>query len=68
MEQKRKLIVHEDAKSPIAEAYRTLRTNINFAKIDGSLKTLAFTSAGPGEGKSVTVANTAVALAQAGKK
>lgn len=64
----RRLIVHEQAKSPIAEAYRSLRTNIQFSKADGEIKTLMFTSAGPGEGKSTTAANTAVALAQSGKK
>ena len=64
----RRLIVHEEAKSPIAEAYRTLRTNIQFSKTDGELQTIMFTSAGPGEGKSTTIANTAVALAQSGKK
>ncbi len=65
---KRRLIVQEDAKSPIAEAYRTLRTNIQFSKSDGELKAIMFTSAGPGEGKSTTIANTAVALAQSGKQ
>jgi len=64
----RRLIVHDDAKSPIAEAYRTLRTNIQFSKIDGELKSIMFTSTGPGEGKSTTVANAAVALAQSGKR
>lgn len=64
----RKLIVHEQPKSPSAEAYRTLRTNLQFAKVDGELKTIMYTSAGPGEGKSITIANTAVALAQSGKK
>ena len=64
---KRRLIVHEDAKSPISEAYRTLRTNIQFSKTDGELKSIMFTSSGPGEGKSTTIANTAVALAQSGK-
>lgn len=54
-------------KSPISEAFRTLRTNIQFSNIDGQLKTILFTSAGPGEGKSSTVANMAVALAQTGK-
>lgn len=68
MAQQRKLIVHEDAKSPIAEAYRTLRTNIQFSKVDGDLRTIMFTSAGPGEGKSTTAANTAVAISQTGKK
>jgi len=65
---KYKLIVHEQAKSPIAEAYRTLRTNIQFSKADGQLQTILFTSSGPGEGKSTTLANTAVALAQSGKQ
>jgi len=65
---KRRLIVHEEAKSPIAESYRTLRTNIQFSKTDGELQVIMFTSAGPGEGKSTTIANTAVALAQSGKQ
>ncbi len=65
---KYKLIVYEDAKSPIAEAYRTLRTNIQFSKTDSQLQTILFTSSGPGEGKSTTLANTAVALAQSGKR
>jgi len=65
---KHRLIVHEDAKSPVAEAYRTLRTNIQFSKTDSELKTIMFTSSGPGEGKSTTIANTAVALAQSGKQ
>ena len=65
---KYKLIVHEQAKSSISEAYRTLRTNIQFSKTDGQLQTILFTSSGPGEGKSTTLANTAVALAQSGKQ
>lgn len=64
----RKLIVHEQAKSPVSEAYRTLRTNLQFSKIHDDLKLVMFTSSGPGEGKSTTAANTAVALAQAGKR
>lgn len=63
----RKLIVHEDPKSPIAEAYRTLRTNLQFAKVDSELRTIMFTSSGPAEGKSTTIANVAVALAQSGR-
>ncbi|VBB09398.1 exopolysaccharide synthesis protein [Lucifera butyrica] len=62
-----KLIVHEDIKSPVSEAYRTLRTNLRFAKAD-ALNLIMFTSTGPGEGKSLTAANTAVAMAQTGKK
>lgn len=68
MANKRRLIVQEEAKSPVAEAYRTLRTNIQFSKVDGDLKVILFTSSGPGEGKSTTIANTAVAFAQSGKK
>lgn len=68
MSAKRQLIVHEQAKSPIAEAFRTLRTNLQFSKVDGDLKTVMFTSAGPGEGKSTIAANAAVAFAQSGKK
>jgi len=62
------LIVQDQSKSPIAEAYRTLRTNINFCRADYEPKTIMFTSAGAQEGKSLTTANTAVALAQSGKK
>lgn len=67
MEVKRRLIVHEEAKSPVAEAYRVLRTNLQFCQADTTIKSILFSSAGPGEGKSTTVANTAVALAQTGK-
>jgi len=68
MSSKYQLIVKEQNKSPISEAYRGLRTNLNFCKAEGELKTIMFTSAGPGEGKSITAANTAVALAQTGKR
>jgi capsular exopolysaccharide synthesis family protein len=63
-----KLVTQENAKSPIAEAYRTLRTNLQFAKAGEALQILMYTSAGPGEGKSTTVANTAVVQAQSGKQ
>jgi capsular exopolysaccharide synthesis family protein len=68
MTDQHQLIVHEQIKSPIAEAYRTLRTNIHFSKGDKEPKTIMFISAGPGEGKSTTAANTAVSLAQSGKR
>ena len=64
----RKLIVNEQPKSAAAEAYRTLRTNLQYAKVDGELKTIMYTSAGPSEGKSTTIANTAVVLATQVKK
>ncbi len=62
------IVALEDPRSPIAEAYRTVRTGIQFASIDKPLRTLVVTSAGPGEGKSTTAANLAVVIAQAGKK
>jgi len=55
-------------RSPIAEAYRVLRTNIQFSSLTNPSATLLVTSAGPGEGKSTTAANLAVAMAQAGKR
>jgi capsular exopolysaccharide synthesis family protein len=55
-------------RSPISEAYRTLRTNLEFSSLDRPLKTMVVTSPGPDEGKSTTLANLAVTLAQAEKK
>lgn len=52
--------------SPVSEAFRVLRTNIRYSGVDRPLQTLLVTSAGPTEGKSVTVANLGVAMAQAG--
>ncbi|MFP4439986.1 MAG: CpsD/CapB family tyrosine-protein kinase [Chloroflexaceae bacterium] len=59
------LIALRDPRSPAAEAYRTLRTNIQFSSLDKPLHTLLFTSTGPDEGKSTTLANLAVTMAQA---
>lgn len=55
-------------KSPPAEAYRTLRSNIHFAQLDNPARTFLVTSAGAGEGKTLTVANLACVLAQAGQQ
>jgi succinoglycan biosynthesis transport protein ExoP len=55
-------------RSAAAEAYRTIRTNIEFASVDAPTTTLLVTSAGPGEGKTVTAANLAVVFAQAGRR
>lgn len=65
---KSRLITDIDPKSPVAETYRSLRTNIQFVNIDKKLKTLLVTSAGPSEGKSTTIANLAVTTAQLGHK
>jgi capsular exopolysaccharide synthesis family protein len=64
----RKLIATLDPKSPIAEQYRTIRTNIQYSSFDKELTTLMVTSSGPGEGKSTTAGNLAVVFAQLGKK
>lgn len=63
-----RLITHLDPKSPVSESYRTLRTNLQFSRVEKSLKTLLITSSGPKEGKSTTSANLAIAMAQTGKK
>lgn len=68
MVDERKIIVNEQPRSPVAEAFRILRTNIQFSKANGELKTIVFTSIGPTEGKSTVLANTAVSMAQTDKK
>jgi len=55
-------------RSGVAEAYRTLRTNIEFASVDAPIRTLLVTSSIPGEGKTVTASNLAVVFAQAGRQ
>ena len=54
-------------RSSFAEAYRTLRTNIEFASLDSPVRTLLVTSSAPGEGKTVTAANLAIVFAQSGR-
>ncbi|HEX9933736.1 MAG TPA: polysaccharide biosynthesis tyrosine autokinase, partial [bacterium] len=63
-----RLITHFAPKSPISEAYRTLRTNIQYARADRHVKTVLVTSSGMGEGKSTSVANLAITFAQMGAK
>lgn len=65
---KRNVIVHNNPRSPVSEAYRSLRTNIQFASIDESVKAVSITSASPGEGKSTTASNLAATYAQADLK
>jgi len=59
------LITLREPGSAAAEAYRTLRTNILFSSLDRPLRTLLITSSAPDEGKSSTLANLAVTMAQA---
>lgn len=58
---------YED-ESIASESYRSLRTNLLYASPDKPLRTILITSSGPGEGKSLTVANAAMAYAQMGSK
>jgi polysaccharide biosynthesis transport protein len=62
------LVAGSHSQQPFAEAYRVLRTNVQFSTIDSPGQTLLVTSANPGEGKSTTAANLALVMAQAGKK
>lgn len=57
-------ITHYDSRSPVAEAYRAIRTNLQFSGAGKTLKTIVFTSAIPNEGKSTTVANLAITIGQ----
>ncbi len=63
-----KLVTLLDPKSLLAESFRSMRTNLQFASIDRRMKSLLFTSAGLGEGKSTTVINLAITLAQEGQR
>nr|NIW80854.1 polysaccharide biosynthesis tyrosine autokinase [Calditrichia bacterium] len=63
-----RLVTHLDPKSPVSEAYRTLRTNIQFQKMKNRDQTILVTSSAPKEGKSTTIANVAITMAQMGSK
>src|SRR5438445_6847112 len=62
------LITHFDPKSPVAEAYRTLRTHIQFARQDRGGKVLVVTSPTLQEGKTTTIVHLALTMAQSGQK
>jgi non-specific protein-tyrosine kinase len=62
------LITLTDPRSPVSEAYRALRTNLAFYSLDNAIRTLVITSPAPEEGKSTTVANLAVTIAQGGSR
>lgn len=65
---KDELIVNSNPKSIISEGIKTLRTNLQFADLKKTMKTILFTSSLPGEGKSFVASNLAVAFAQNGSK
>ncbi len=63
-----RLVALRHPRSSHAEAYRVLRTNVQVADVDKPIQTLLITSSSPVEGKSVTAANLAVVMAQAGMR
>ncbi|KJL04076.1 MULTISPECIES: CpsD/CapB family tyrosine-protein kinase [Priestia] len=63
---KRRLLAHNSPKDPVAEQYRTIRTNIQFSNVDQDIKTIVVTSSGAEEGKSTTTSNLATVYAQQG--
>ncbi len=62
------LITTLPSHAPRAEAFRVLRTNVSFIDVDRPSKTLVVTSSVPGEGKSTTAINAALAMATAGQR
>ena len=67
-ESKEELYVARQPRSPVSEAFRALRTNLEFAGVDEPIKTILVTSPGPGEGKTTIAANLAAIIAQGGKR
>jgi succinoglycan biosynthesis transport protein ExoP len=65
---RRDMHVHEFPKSTVAECCRTIRTNILFMSPDRRMRRLMVTSAGPREGKTVSVANMAITMAQSNSR
>ena len=64
----RPLIVHDDPRSPRAESFRTLRTNLQFLDVGRENRSFVITSSIQSEGKSTTAANLAIALSDAGAR
>ena len=62
------LLLNASQRSPLAESYRQLRTSVLLSSAGGAPQTLLVTSSQPGEGKTTTVVNTAMILAQTGAK
>lgn len=61
------LLTQAAHQSPRAESFRQLRTNLQFANITGNARSILITSSVPGEGKSTTAINLAIAIAQSGQ-
>ena len=65
---RRRLITRENPKSPVSESYRSLRTNMLYSSSENEVRSILISSAGPGEGKTTTVANLAITYANLGKR
>ncbi|MDQ0731132.1 polysaccharide biosynthesis tyrosine autokinase [Arthrobacter sp. B1I2] len=65
---KKPLLTQVQPQSPRAESFRQIRTNLQFAQVGHSSKSVLITSSLPGEGKSTTAVNMAISLAQAGQR
>jgi len=63
-----RLMTKLEPRSPAAESFRTLRTNLQFSNIDTKTRTLIVTSAQPEEGKSTVIANLAWTLSESGQR
>ncbi len=61
------LITLTDPRSPVSEAYRTLRTNLSFYSVDDPIRSLVVTSSAADDDKSAVAANLAVTMAQSGR-
>ena len=64
----KELIIEKDPKSSISEAIKTIRTNLQFASVDGKCRHILVTSAEEGDGKSFIAANLAASFAQLGQR
>jgi tyrosine-protein kinase Etk/Wzc len=68
VEIKEQLVSHFDPKSIVAESYKTMRINMQFANVDQENKTILITSPSPRDGKTTSAANLSITMAQLGEK
>lgn len=64
----RRLILNKNSNFAVQEAYKSLRTNVRFSLRTNGCKRISITSAGAGEGKSITLLNLAISVAEDGQK
>ncbi len=63
-----RLVTRSQPRSPVAESFRALRTNVQYASVDRPLRTLLVTSPAPSEGKTTVISNLAAVMAQGGRQ